>query len=47
MWLRMHAPAATPDSGATGRMPAIASYVVDTQGADVVSQWIASITACP
>jgi hypothetical protein len=47
MWLRMHAPAATLDSGATGRMPAIASYVVDTQATDLISQWITSITACP
>jgi hypothetical protein len=28
-------------------MPEIGSSVVDTQGTDLISQWITSITACP
>jgi hypothetical protein len=47
MWLRMHAPAGNAMTGGTGRMPAIGSSVVDTQGTDLISQWISSITACP
>ena len=47
MWLRMHAPVGTVMNGGTGRMPAIASAVVDTQATDLMSQWITSITACP
>jgi hypothetical protein len=43
MWIRMHAP---PGNG-LGRMPAIASNVVDTQATDLISQWISSINACP
>jgi hypothetical protein len=43
MWIRMHAP---PGNG-LGRMPAIASNVVDTQATELISQWISSITACP
>jgi hypothetical protein len=46
IWLRMHAPVATP-TDSTGRMPPMASVVVDTQATDVISQWITSITACP
>jgi hypothetical protein len=30
-----------------GRMPAIASFVIDTQGTGIVGQWIDSITTCP
>jgi hypothetical protein len=47
MWLRMNAPAGTAMTGGTGRMPAIASSVVDIQGTDLISQWINSINACP
>jgi hypothetical protein len=47
IWLRMDAPAGNATTGGTGRMPAIASFVIDTQGTDIVSQWIDSITACP
>jgi hypothetical protein len=47
IWLRMDTPAATAMSGKTGRMPAIASYVIDTQGTMLISDWIKSITACP
>jgi hypothetical protein len=41
IWLRMDA---LPGAG---RMPAIASFVIDTQGTGVVGQWIDSITTCP
>jgi hypothetical protein len=47
MWLRMDAPPGNATTGATGRMPAIASFVIDAQGADIVSQWIDSIPTCP
>ena len=47
IWLRMHAPPGNAMTGATGRMPAIASNVVDTQATDLISQWINSIAACP
>ena len=46
VWLRMDAPPGNAMTGATGRMPAIASFVIDTQGADIVSQWIDKITTC-
>ena len=41
IWLRMDA---LPGAG---RMPAIASFVIDTQGTGIVGQWIDSITTCP
>jgi hypothetical protein len=44
IWLRMHAQKNDPLGD---RMPEIASSVVDTQGADVISQWITSIPSCP
>jgi hypothetical protein len=47
VWLRMDAPPGNATIGGTGRMPAIASFVIDTQGTDIVSQWIDSITTCP
>jgi len=47
MWLRMHAPKGNLMTGGTGRMPAIGSSVIDTQGTDLISQWISSINACP
>jgi hypothetical protein len=47
VWLRMHAPQGNEQTGATGRMPAIGSAVVDTQGTDLISQWITSINSCP
>jgi hypothetical protein len=47
IWLRMHAPPGNAMTGGTGRMPPTASYVVDTRGTALVSQWISSITACP
>jgi hypothetical protein len=47
IWLRMNAPAGNDMTGGTGRMPAIASSVVDAQGTDLIKQWINSVTACP
>ena len=46
IWLRMHAQAGNA-MNATGRMPAIASFVVDTQATDLISQWIDTINTCP
>jgi hypothetical protein len=47
MWLRMEAPAGDAKTGDLGRMPAIASFVVDPQGTNLISDWIKFITACP
>jgi uncharacterized repeat protein (TIGR03806 family) len=46
MVLRMQA---IPDdaNGKHGRMPKVASYVLDTDGIQVVSDWIAGIAGCP
>ncbi len=46
MSIRMKAPA-DDTSGHHGRMPLIASYVVDQQATDLIDSWITSITACP
>jgi hypothetical protein len=46
MSIRMKAPA-DDSSGHHGRMPLIASYVVDTQATALIDSWITSITACP
>jgi hypothetical protein len=42
MWLRMNEP-----DPLKGRMPQVASFVVDQAGTSVVGDWIKSITACP
>jgi hypothetical protein len=48
VWLRMHAPKGDATTGETGRMPEIGSSVVDTQGTDLISQWINQINnPCP
>ena len=46
MSIRMKAPA-DDTSGHHGRMPLIASYVVDQQATALIDSWITSITACP
>jgi hypothetical protein len=46
LWLRMTRPPDGPE-GKNGRMPLIASYVVDQAAVDLVGQWITSIGACP
>jgi uncharacterized repeat protein (TIGR03806 family) len=46
MSFRMHQP---PDDDVEkhGRMPPLASYVIDQPAVDLVNSWITSITACP
>jgi uncharacterized repeat protein (TIGR03806 family) len=44
--LRMKAPP-DDDAGKHGRMPRIASYVVDDAAVNLISGWITSLTACP
>lgn len=46
MYLRMNAPP-DDDQGQHGRMPKVASYVVDQAGLDLIGGWINSLTACP
>ena len=46
MSIRVKAPA-DDSTGHHGRMPLIASYVVDKQATDLIDSWITSITACP
>jgi len=46
MSIRMKAPA-DDAAGKHGRMPLIASYVVDQQATDLIDNWITSITSCP
>ena len=35
------------DAGKHGRMPLLASYVVDQMAVDLIGNWITSISACP
>jgi hypothetical protein len=44
--LRMMAPA-DDDAGKHGRMPKIASYVIDQSAVTLISDWITSIAVCP
>jgi hypothetical protein len=46
MSIRMKQPA-DDSTGHHGRMPLIASYVVDTQATALIDSWITSVTACP
>lgn len=46
MHYRMSAPP-DDDLGKHGRMPQIASYVVDQAAVDLIGNWITSVTACP
>ena len=50
MWIRMNVPvpASDPDENVdVGRMPPVASFVVDPQGTALIASWIDSITQCP
>jgi len=50
MWIRMNIPVPSTDPDETadvGRMPPVASFVVDTQATALVGSWIDSITTCP
>jgi hypothetical protein len=42
IWLRMNQP--NPDMG---RMPQLATWVVDTDGVAAVGRWITSLGPCP
>ena len=46
MYVRMNA---LPDDaqGKQGRMPPLASYVVDKGAVDLMGRWITSISVCP
>ena len=46
-WLRMNAPPADMVNGNRGRMPPVASNVVDSNGLKLVGDWINSIASCP
>jgi hypothetical protein len=50
MWIRMNiaVPSSDPNEEFdVGRMPSVASFVVDQQATDLVAQWIDSIPTCP
>jgi hypothetical protein len=50
MWIRMSTPVPASDPeemNDVGRMPPVASYVVDTQATALIAQWIDAITTCP
>jgi uncharacterized repeat protein (TIGR03806 family) len=45
LWVRMNEPPS--DNGSTGRMPQIGTHVVDTQGLQLIGNWISAMTSCP
>lgn len=50
MWIRMDTPVPASDPGEVddvGRMPPVASFVVDTQATALIAAWIDSIKTCP
>jgi hypothetical protein len=50
MWIRMNIPVPASDPNEendVGRMPPLASFVVDPQGTALVASWIDSIPTCP
>jgi hypothetical protein len=50
MWIRMNIPVPASDPDETddvGRMPPVASFVVDTQATALIGSWIDSIATCP
>jgi hypothetical protein len=50
MWIRMNIPVPSSDTNEiadVGRMPPLASFVVDPQATTLVGQWIDSIKTCP
>jgi cytochrome c551/c552 len=50
MWIRMNTPVPASDPDETddvGRMPPVASFVVDTQATALVGAWIDGMTGCP
>jgi hypothetical protein len=50
MWIRMNTPVPADDTNGTedvGRMPPVASFVVDPQGTALVAQWVDALASCP
>ena len=50
MWIRMSLPVPASDPNETdnvGRMPELASFVVDTQATAIIASWIDSVKSCP
>lgn len=50
MWIRMNTPVPASDPGGVedvGRMPPVASFVVDAQATALIGDWIDSIKTCP
>jgi hypothetical protein len=50
LWIRMNIPVPASDPNEVndvGRMPSVASFVVDPQGTALVAAWIDSVTSCP
>jgi hypothetical protein len=50
MWIRMNIPVPSSDPGEeyeVGRMPPVASFVVDQQAVSLVGKWIDGIASCP
>ncbi len=50
MWIRMalNVPASDPnETDNVGRMPELASFVVDPQATDLIASWIDSVKSCP
>ena len=50
LWIRMNTPVPASDPGGftdVGRMPPVASFVVDAQATALIGEWIDSIKSCP
>ena len=50
MWIRMNTPVPASDPGEfddVGRMPPVASFVVDAQATALIGEWIDSVKSCP
>jgi len=50
VWIRMNTPVPASDPGEledVGRMPPVASFVVDSQATALIAQWIDSTKSCP
>jgi hypothetical protein len=46
VWVRMNRPPDDND-GKHGRMPYLASYVIDQMAVDLIGNWISGISSCP
>jgi cytochrome c551/c552 len=50
LWIRMNIPVPSSDPNEVndvGRMPSVASFVVDQQATNLIASWIDSVTSCP